>query len=298
MEIRAFHRGDRDQLTELVNAHIAAVVPGWAVSVAALLSQLEREPAQYVIDPWVAERAALVGIRRDRVVAGAYLKRYASDRRVMPDYVGAGEIAWLVCLPAATDVGAALAAACVRQLDEWGVTRQYAEGDLPTLATYGVPDVWPHVQAVLRDAGFDDREGRTEVLVAGTLDEVGPPGLPPLEGLSVRRSVGHLTTSFSAALGGDVIGCANVRDDLTRGGTLSRLAGWAELWELQVEPEYRGRGVGSWLVRTAVAWLRLGGCTRMLATAAPDMPEPEMERFYARFGWEELCRTRRGWRRT
>ena len=53
MEIRAFHRWDRDQLTELVNAHIGAVVPGWAVSVSALLAQLELEPAQYVVDPWV-----------------------------------------------------------------------------------------------------------------------------------------------------------------------------------------------------------------------------------------------------
>jgi len=198
VEIRAFHRTDRDQLTEMVNAHIAAVVPGWAVSVAALLAQLEREPAQHVVDPWVVERAALVGLRRARVVAGAYLKRYGSDARVMPDYIDAGEISWLVCLPQAADVGRALAAACVRRLETWGVSRPYAEGDLPTL---------------------------------------------------------------------------------------------------EVQPEYRRRGVGSWLVRTAVAWLRLGGSTRMLAEAAADMPEPEMERFYARFGWHEICRTRRGWRR-
>jgi hypothetical protein len=36
--VRPFNRADRDQLTELVNAHIAAVVPGWGVSVSALLS--------------------------------------------------------------------------------------------------------------------------------------------------------------------------------------------------------------------------------------------------------------------
>ena len=64
-----------------------------------------------------------------------------------------------------------------------------------------------------------------------------------------------------------------------------------------MEPAYRRRGVATWLVRTAVEWLRLGGSTRMLATAAPDMPEPEMERFYARFGWVEISRCRRGWRR-
>lgn len=297
VEIRAFHRGDRDQLTELVNAHIGAVVPGWAVSASTVLSQLEREPAEYVVDPWVVERAALVGVRRNRVVAGAYLKRYASDARVTPDYHGAGEIAWLVCLPKALDVGHALAAACVRQLDGWGVTRQWADGSLPTSATYGVADAWPHVEAVLRRAGFDDREGRTEMLRAGTLETVGLPGPPPLDGLSLRREVADLTTAFSAVLDGEVIGYTHVKDDLTRGGTLSRLGGWAEMWELWVEPRYRRRGVATWLVRTAAAWLRLGGATRMLATVAPDMEEPEMERFYARFGWHRIGRSRRGWQR-
>jgi GNAT superfamily N-acetyltransferase len=297
VEIRAFQRRDREQLTELVNAHIAAVVPGWAVSVSALLSQLEREPGQYVVDPWVVERAALVGLRRDRVVAGAYLKRYASDGRVTPDYSGAGEIAWLVCLPQAQDVGRALAAACNRQLDDWQVTRQWADGSLPTSATFGVPDAWPHVAAVLRSAGFDDGDGRTEILLAGTLDEVAEPGPPPLPGLSVRREVGHLTTCFSAVLGGEVIGYAHVKDDLTKGGTLLRMAGWAEMWELRVDPNHRNQGVATWLVRTAVAWLRLGGATRMLADVAPDMEDPAMDRFYARFGWHEIGRSRRGWRR-
>ena len=297
MEIRAFQRRDRDQLTELVNAHIAAVVPGWAVSVSTLLSQLEREPAQYVVDPWVTERAALVAVERDRVVGGAYLKRYASDSRVTPDYDGAGEIAWLVGLPRKLDAGAALAAACVQRLEHWGVTRQWADGSLPTPATYGVPDAWPHVTALLRGAGFDDDDGRTEILVAGTLDAAGEPGPAPIEGLVLRREVGHLTTAFSAVLDGAAVGYVHVQGDLTRGGTLSRMAGWAEMWELRVEPAFRHRGVATWLVRSAVAWLRLGGSTRMLATAAPDMPEPEMERFYARFGWHEISRCRRGWRR-
>lgn len=299
MEIRAFERRDRDQLTELVNAHIAAVVPGWSVSVSALLSQLEREPREYVVDPWVVERAALVGVRRDRVVAGAYLKRYTTDARVTPDYHGAGEIAWLVCLPQAEEVGRALAAACTRQLDRWGVTRQWADGSLPTSATFGVPDAWPHVAAVLRHAGFDDADGRTEILLVGPVEEatIGPPGPPPIDGLALRRTVGHLTTCFSAVLGGEVVGYVHVKDDLTKGGTLSRMAGWAEMWELRVEPAYRGRGVATWLIRSAVASLRLGGTTRMLAGVAPDMEDPEMDRFYARFGWYEIGRSRRGWRR-
>ena len=48
--VRPFTRADRDQLTSLVNAHVTAVVPGWAVSTAALLGQLERDAGQYVTD--------------------------------------------------------------------------------------------------------------------------------------------------------------------------------------------------------------------------------------------------------
>jgi hypothetical protein len=42
--VRRFERGDREQVTALANAHIAAVVPN--VSVQGLLSQLEREPGE------------------------------------------------------------------------------------------------------------------------------------------------------------------------------------------------------------------------------------------------------------
>jgi hypothetical protein len=54
--IRGFERRDRDQLAALINLHIAAVLPGVMLSVNAVLSQLEREPGEYIVDPWGAER--------------------------------------------------------------------------------------------------------------------------------------------------------------------------------------------------------------------------------------------------
>ncbi|WP_211261362.1 hypothetical protein [Pseudonocardia acaciae] len=39
-----FRRSDRDQVTKLVNARAAAVVPGAGASVNAVLTQFEREP--------------------------------------------------------------------------------------------------------------------------------------------------------------------------------------------------------------------------------------------------------------
>ena len=50
--VRSFERHDRDQLIELVNLHIAAVIPGVAVSVNTVPSQLEREPLETIVDPW------------------------------------------------------------------------------------------------------------------------------------------------------------------------------------------------------------------------------------------------------
>ena len=60
IQIRPFQRADREQLTALVNAHVGAVVPGVSVSVNTLLSQLEREPDESIVDPWVVERRTLV----------------------------------------------------------------------------------------------------------------------------------------------------------------------------------------------------------------------------------------------
>jgi hypothetical protein len=43
IEVRPFHRRDREQLAALVNGHIGALLPGVSVSVNAVMSQLERD---------------------------------------------------------------------------------------------------------------------------------------------------------------------------------------------------------------------------------------------------------------
>src|ERR1700678_1712557 len=96
IEVRPFRRSDREQLTRLVNAHVAAVVPGVSVSVNGVMSQLEREPGEFIVDPWVTERATLVAEQRGRIVAAAHLLRYANEERVSESYRDAGEIRWLL----------------------------------------------------------------------------------------------------------------------------------------------------------------------------------------------------------
>ena len=92
VRVRPFRRGDRDQLTHLVNAHAAAVVPGMSVSVNTVLGSLERQPGEFIEDPWVSERVTLVAEQRSRVAAAAHLLRYFPDERAGESARGAGEI--------------------------------------------------------------------------------------------------------------------------------------------------------------------------------------------------------------
>ena len=254
--VRPFRRADRVQLTELVNAHVGAVVPGWAVSPNAVLSQLERQPEEVIVDPWVAERTALVAVEREAVVAAAYLKRYRADDDVAPPMANAGSIDWLVFWPRHGKAADALMAECQAQLDRWDVATRYADGTLPTPATYGVPDCWPHVADLYRRAGFAPA-GPAEVMLVARVEDLPAPHEPPIEGLTVGREVGFQATRFAARLDGEVVGYVHVRADMTAGGALGRLAGWADLWELTVQDLWRRRGVATWLLarsRAGCGW--------------------------------------------
>ena len=70
--IRPFTRADRIGLTGLVNAHLAAVMPGASVSVQSLLSHLESEPGEFIVDRWVTERRTLVADQDGRIVAAGW----------------------------------------------------------------------------------------------------------------------------------------------------------------------------------------------------------------------------------
>jgi GNAT superfamily N-acetyltransferase len=295
IEIRPFQRRDREQLTALVNAHVEVVLPGVAVSVNAVLSRLEREPGEYVVDPWAVERATFVAVVRDSVVAAAHLVRYGDDARVSDSYRDTAEIRWLVFAPGEDAAADALAARCVATMGEWGVGRMYADGALPAPGIYGVPDVWPHVEAALGRAGFRPGDRVEAVLVADVADL--PHGGPaPVAGLTVGRALGRHATRFSALLDGRVVGMFEVQGDLTAGGALARLAGWGDVWELHVDERLRRRGIATWLVGQGADWLRLARVERLLDYAIPGEDDGHLA-FATALGWRELTRVRRGWSR-
>jgi GNAT superfamily N-acetyltransferase len=309
VQVRPFHRGDRDQLTKLVNAHAEAVVPGMSVSVNTVLSSLERQPGEFIVDPWVSERVTLVAEQRNRVAAAAHLLRYYPDDRAGEPARDTGEIRWLLYWPLApagnpfwpdvTGSAEALIAACADVFGRWGVTRQHADGELPVPGVYGVPEQWPHIAALYRRAGFT-HTGHTEVVYLARVKDLPSADAPPLDGLAVRRSVGINGCRFSAVLGEEVIGYIET-EVLDKAERMSRHGGWADVGNLHVASPYRRRGVGSWLLGHAADWLRLAGANRLLNYAWLEGTDPgglnydDYRAFLPAVGFRELARTARGW---
>ncbi|HWG61582.1 MAG TPA: GNAT family N-acetyltransferase [Streptosporangiaceae bacterium] len=312
IRVRPLRRSDRDQLTQLVNAHAGAVIPGMGVSVAAVLAALERQPGEFIEDPWVSERVTLVAQQQDRIAAAAHLLRYFSDERAGNAARDVGEIRWFLfwphapagnpCWPDATEAAQALINVCVRQLENWHITQQRASGDLPVRGVYGVPEQWPHIRAAYERAGFA-HTGHTEIVYLATVADLARTAQPPIAGLSLSRSVGMNGTRLSAVLGREAIGYIEV-ETFEEGERQPRHAGWADIGNLHVAEAYRRRGVARWLLGQAADWLLLAGVGRVLDYAWLDGPDAlgldytAYRAFLDAAGFREVTRTRRGWTRT
>lgn len=293
--VEPFRSEHLPQLRALINCHLNAAVPGWSLPEAFIASRLEREPEEFVVDPWVIQRATLCAVERDRVVAAAQLLRYGDDAKVSDGYRAVGEIAWLVAWPPFEQAATELLAAAQAQLGAWEVRAQWAVGGLLVPVLSGVPDAWPHIAAVLAQAGFRPTPERAEAVYGGELACVPAPPSAPIAGVRLRRVVGETTVRFVAVLEDRELGVCECDLDLTLGGARPALRGWAELANMQVEADWRGRGIGTWLVEHAVAWLRLGRCERIVLTTAIDDEVAGSGRFYRRLGWEVLTRLERAW---
>jgi GNAT superfamily N-acetyltransferase len=297
--VRPFARSDREQLTALVNAHVAAVVPGVSVSVNAVLSQLEREPGEFIVDPWVEQRLTLVVEQRQRIVAAAHLHRYGSSGEVGESYRDAGLIRWFLCWPPAPywpDAAAATEAlmdACLAIFDDWGTTRQYADGTLPAPGVYGVPAQWPLVRSAYERAGFS-HDGKTEIIFIADIADLPRALESPVSGVELVRSVGINGTRLTAVAGADEVGFIEV-ERLGEAGRFERDGSWADVGNLQVGEGWRRRGIATWLVAAAGEWLRLGRVGRLLDYAWPE--QEDCIAFLTSVGFRELTRTQRGWTR-
>ncbi|MET9968441.1 N-acetyltransferase [Streptomyces sp. NPDC006356] len=296
LQVRPFRRADRDQLTELINAHVAAVVPGVSVSVNTVLSALERQPDEFITDPWVSERVTLVAEQRDHVVAAAHLLRYRAGDEIGADYRDIGEIDWLVRRPPASfwpDSDAAadlLMNACLAQLARWNVRARYASGELPAPAVYGLPRNWPHIRALYERAGFRHTGGTEVILIARVAD------LPPHEpcpDITVDRTLGECGTRFTAYADGRALGFIEIDTSLSRPERHTRGAGLADIGNLHIDPSAYRQGLERRLLGQAGDWLRLCDVDRVLAYEAAD--DGTVIDHLTSAGFRELTRTDRRW---
>lgn len=200
------------------------------------------------------------------MIAAVHLLRYGDGEEVGERFRGAGEIGWLLSLPERPTAAAEVLSAAREVLDSWDVRREeVCSGGLPVPAFGGVPDCWPHVAEALKEAGYEAGTEHREALYGGILAQVPkPPASSP--GLKVVRIVGKFGICFSAVRAGnegsggaDEVGHLDCAADLTQGGALPALRGWAELAELWVGEQYRGRGIGTQLVGHAADWLHQAG---------------------------------------
>lgn len=301
--VRPFRKNDRDHVAGLVNAHCAAVLPGCTVPVNTVLSQFEREPGEFIVDPWVAERRPLVAEQNGSIAAAALLVRYRDDTDVGESYRGVGEIRWLVFWPLAPtgnrhwtdgqDAADALAVACIEQLHSWTSTRQLADGSLPAPGIYGVPEQWPHVTSLLLRHGFIPQPQRTETVLIADLNDLGGRVGVAVPGVVVGRSVGINGTRCSATINGDLVGYIEVErlDRPERSvGTV-----FADIGNLWVHEDHRRRGIATQLLHYGARWLLQGGAQRLLAYTTPD--ETDLIALLQRSGFEVATNTQCGWSR-
>jgi GNAT superfamily N-acetyltransferase len=284
-----------DQLQRLVNCHLAGVVPGWRLPAGIIASSLRPLPGDPEPDLWVAERHTLCAVEEGRLLGAAHILRYTSRAAVGAGYRGAAELAWLLFWPEAESAAQALIDAARELVAGWGPTRVYAcDTSLPVPVVSGVPESWPHVSAALTRAGFEPLAADEQVLYGGRLPEVCPP-LAPVPGLEVRSASDEPGQRFLAELDGTEIGFLEWSPDLSCGGSLPALAGWAELCGLRVREEWRGQGVGEWLVRRTVPFLRMVGVSRVVVAVAAQQEQAGAGRFCKRIGWEPVVRVEQGW---
>jgi GNAT superfamily N-acetyltransferase len=284
-----------EQLQRLVNCHLAGVVPGWRLPASVIAGSLRPQPGDPEFDLWVTGRSTLCAVDEDRLLGAVHVLRYATAAEVGAGYRGAAELAWLLFWPEAESAASALVCAARELVSGWGPTRVYAcDTSLPVPVVSGVPESWPHVSAALTRAGFEPLVADEQVLYSGRVPRVGTPA-PPVTGLEVRAATGEPGQRFLAELDGAEIGFVEWSPDLSCGGSLPALAGWAELCALRIREEWRGHGVGEWLVRRTVPFLRMVGVSRVVVAMAARHEAAGAGRFCRRLGWEPVVRLEQGW---
>jgi GNAT superfamily N-acetyltransferase len=286
------------QVQRLINNHLDMVVGGWAIPAETIWQRLQANPAQYVIDPWVRERVTLAALAGGRLLGAAHLLRYGDEPAIGSDYRRAMDVAWLVAEPDEGAAADALLEAAGEFSRRWGAAVVYAlDAGLAVPLSHGLADAWGHIGRALERAGFEQTGGRLERTYGGLLEGIQVASEPPIRGLALREQPRESGFVLHAVVGGAAAGHCECVVDLTEGGALPALRGWAELAEIAVEEEWQGHGIGAWLIGQALPRLRAAGNERLVLAVDSEDDARGAGRFFRRFGWEVLATHTLGWRR-
>jgi GNAT superfamily N-acetyltransferase len=111
--------------------------------------------------------------------------------------------------------------------------------------------------------------------------------------MKLVRTLGVSGTRFTAHENGAVAAYIEVDTGVSGTGRIASHEGWADIGNLHVAEEYRGRGVGTWLIGQAAEWLRMARIHRLLDYATPE--EADRLAFLERVGFRRLTETAREW---
>jgi ribosomal protein S18 acetylase RimI-like enzyme len=293
--IRAFQPEDLSQLTQIINTHISMLIPTWELPSELILSRLEKNPDEPVIDPWVIERATFCAFVGENLVAAAHLLRYGDTETVNENHHNHGDIAWFVFEPAFESEAKELLSACHAQMRDWQVKTLGAwESGLYVPCFTGISDNWPHIGKLFYEAGYRPNPERAEAVFGGGFDGVySPRELPD------KFAMKHRITANEIAIGlhryGERVATIEARIDCSENDTKPALKTWAELSEVEVAETWRRRGVGTMLIDYLVFLLKDAGASQVVFSVAKDDEEAGAGAFYRSLGFKPFSRSQDAW---
>ena len=135
----------------------------------------------------------------------------------------------------------------------------------PHRGVYGVPEQWPHIAGLYRDAGFTPSHRESVYLV--DIAAIAAPRSTPDQVVSIRRSVGINGVRFTATSDNTPLGYIEV--ERVTGPDRARDRPWPTS-ATSGSATATSATVATLLLQHAAAWLRLGLVDLLLAYASPD----------------------------
>jgi ribosomal protein S18 acetylase RimI-like enzyme len=291
-EIRAFQTQDLPQLTQLINQHISMLIPTWGLPSDLILSRLESNPDQPMIDPWVMERKTLCAFVGEQLVAAAHLLRYGKDETVAENHRGIGDIAWFFFYPEHQPEAVVFLEACHQKMRQWEVTKLSAwESGLSIPCLTGIPDKWPHLLALFYEAGYWPNPERAEAIFGGGFETILALAKQEPKGKLLIQDMESLKRYSLQTITDEEMGFCLFDAKLPR--ERPALESWAELCEISVEEAWRRRGVGRFLLQEMVSYLVAYGIKNIVFSVVQD--NDAAIAFYRNVDWNAISRSQDGW---